>query len=174
MEGEFNELKYNNTNITFTQDINNTATSDELSAPLMYQDKMGTEYSKRKRVGKVIGVTGIVLITTAAAIKVGGLLSNGFVIDPPTVTDTVYVVMHNEFSYKFHITNERNYEVIYYIDVNGKHIVKEMCTEELTYEGTFSEFQEGDTCEFYITFTNRFDYRRTIEKVRFNTGGIIK
>ena len=174
MEGEFNDLKYNNTNITFSQEVNNTATSDELTAALMYQDKMGTEYSKHKKVGKIIGVTGIVIITTAAAIRIGGILSNGFILDPPIVTEHDYIVKENDFKYRFSISNVRKYEVVYYIDVNGEHIVKEECSEEKIYEGTFTEFKEGDACEFYISFTNNFDYRRVIEKIRFNKGGIIQ
>ncbi len=173
MEGEFNELKYNNTNISFSPNVNNIATSDELTAALMYQDKMGTYYSRRKRVGKIIGATGIAIITTAAAIRIGGMLTNGFILDPPSVAEKEFVLKDNEFHYKFNIKNVRKYEVIYYIDVNSEHIVKQECSKELTYEGTFTDFKEGDICEFYITFSNRFDYRKTIEKITFNTGGIL-
>ena len=171
MEGEFNDLKYNNLNITFSNTTNNTATSDELTAALMYQDKMGTEYSKKKKLKKIVGLTGITILTAAAAIKTGGYISNGFVTDPPTIQNSAFTVVDGEFRFSFEVENNRHYKVIYYIDVNKENIVSEDCTEAKLYEGTFSEFEKGDECVFYITFSNNFDYKRTIEKIYFNIGG---
>ena len=173
MKGEFNDLTYNYTNITFSNATNNTETSDELTATLLYQDKMGTEYSKKKKVGKFIGITGITILTTAAAMKVGGLLANGFIINPPKISNNTYEVSNGGFHYSFVITNERKYKVHYFIDVNDVMVIDQDCTETKTYEGTFKDFQEGDKCKFYVTFSNNFDYRRTIEIVNFNKGGII-
>ena len=51
---------------------NNIATSDELEAAPIYQDKMGTAYSKSKHITRAFNVAGISLILTAAAIKTGG------------------------------------------------------------------------------------------------------
>ena len=50
MENEFNTLVYENTKVTFTGKTDNIATSDELTAAPLYQDKMGTNYSQSKMV----------------------------------------------------------------------------------------------------------------------------
>ena len=92
MEGEFNDLKYNNTNITFSQEVNNTATSDELTAALMYQDKMGTNYSRSKKYSKVISAAGIAILLTAASVKAGSVITNAFVLNPPSVVSDTYKV----------------------------------------------------------------------------------
>ena len=56
MEGEFNNLNINNTNITFNNKPNNIETSDELKAPLMYQDNIqGTNFARKKRTAKICG-----------------------------------------------------------------------------------------------------------------------
>ena len=62
MENELNALVYDNTKITFTGKTDNTATSDELTAAPLYQDKMGTNYSKSKTVVRVFNLTGISFI----------------------------------------------------------------------------------------------------------------
>lgn len=69
MSEELNTLSYDNTKVTFTPNVNNIATSDELTAAPLYQDKMGTAYSKSKAVVRAFNVAGISLILTAAAIK---------------------------------------------------------------------------------------------------------
>ncbi len=172
MEGEFNNLNINNTPITFTGKTDNTATSDELSAALMYQDKMGTNYSKGKKVARIVSATGIALILTAAAIKTGDLISNAFIVNQPTLEASTFTVSEGVFSYSFTITNKGKYAVYYYIDVDKVNKVKEDCSEPNTYEGTFSEISEGQTGKFYIEFTNKIDYKKTLKTITFTTEGV--
>ena len=160
MEGEFNNLDINNAKITFSTSTNNTATSDELSAPLMYQERMGTAYSRSKLISRSIVATGIVLIATAASLSAGTMIANKFILNPPTVSINSLALTDSIFYYSFDITNKANYECYYYIDVEGKNIVKEECTIEGHYEGSFSEFSDGQTCKFYIEFTNSIDYKK--------------
>ena len=91
MANELNELTYNNTPITFTGKTDNIATSDETKAPLLYQDKMGTVYSKSKAVRRAFNFAGISLILTAVAIKTGSLISNVYILNPPTAVTILHI-----------------------------------------------------------------------------------
>ena len=71
MEQELNVLEYDNAKVTFTGKTDNIATSDELEAAPVFQDKMGTAYSRARAITKAINITGISLLLTAAAIKTG-------------------------------------------------------------------------------------------------------
>lgn len=172
MEGEFNELNYNNANITFSTSTNNIATSDELSAALLYQDKMGTNYSKSKKISKAVAATGIALLVTAASIRAGTVITNGFVLNPPKATIQTAEIVEGSFHYIFKLENPRGYKTQYFISVNGETKLQEDCTESKDYEGTFDEFVDGDKCEFYISFTNQIDYTKRVKTIRFNKGGV--
>lgn len=177
MEGEFNNLAFNNSKITFNPNPDNKALSDELNAPIMYQDSMGTNYSRQKamkRASKIAVGTGIVILSVAATIQAGSFINNGFVLNPPKVKDDTYEVKENVFYYQFAINNKREYKVSYYFSVNNENTDKIDCSIETTYQGEFKEFKEDDKCMFYVEFTNRYDYTKTIKRVKFNTGGIIK
>lgn len=174
MEGEFNNYNINNTNITFTNKTDNIATSDELTATLLYQDKMGTNYSRSKRLSKAVAASGIAILMTAASLRLGTIISNGFVLNPPSADMNRTEIVDGAFEYSFTINNPREYLVTYGFTVNSETIVEEECTATGDYEGTFNQFVDGDECTFYIKFTNRFDYVKTIQKINFNTGGIKK
>lgn len=171
MDGEFNNLEYNNTRTTFTTATNNTETSDELTAALMYQDKMGTNYSKRKRAAKVVSTAGIVLIATAASIKTGSLITNGFVLNPPKIAVSECTVSDNNFHIGFSVTNLNNYKVTYFIFVNNNPTSVGDCSTPSEYVVDYNEFQDGDKCVFYIEFSNRVDYKTKLLRINFNTGG---
>ena len=177
MEGEFNNLAFNNSKITFNPNPDNKALSDELNAPIMYQEAMGTNYSRQKamkRASKIAVGTGIVILSVAATIQAGSFINNGFVLNPPKVKDDTYEVKENIFYYQFAINNKREYKVSYYFSINNENTDKIDCSIETIYQGEFKEFKEDDKCLFYVEFTNRYDYTKTIKRVKFNTGGIIK
>lgn len=171
MDGEFNNLEYNNTKVTFSTATNNTETSDELSAALMYQDKMGTNYSKRKRAAKVVSTAGIVLIATAASIRTGSLITNGFVLNPPKIAVNECVVSENNFHIDFTVTNVNKYKVTYFVLVNNNPTLAGDCSTPEEYVVDYNEFVEGDKCVFYIEFSNRVDYKIKLLRINFNTGG---
>ena len=171
MEGEFNNLTFDNTKTVDISKVDNIKTSDELTAALMYQDKMGTEYSKRKSAAKVVSATGIALIATAASIRTGTLISNAFVVNPPTTKISVCEVVDNTFHITFDISNKLSYKVQYYILINNEIKISEECSEPKTYDVIYKDFSESDSGTFYIEFSNRVDYKTKLVKINFNTGG---
>ena len=179
MKGEFNELDINNTNITFTGKTNNTETSDELKAPLMIQENMeGTNFAKKKRGTKIAVYSGLTILVTAASIASGSIISNAFILNPPKISDSEYVVEDEVFRYKFTLVNEGEYDVTCTITIGDRTLYKLDCSKQDTYEGTFNEnkdlMSENYVAVFHIKFTNRFDYSKQLVKVKFKTGGIVK
>ena len=172
MKGEFNDLTYNNTNITFVNKTNNIQTSDELTAALVYQDKMGTNYSRSKKISKAVSAAGIAILLTAASVKAGSVITNAYVLNPPSVVNDSYKVEDNVFTYSFEIKNEKGYEMTYNISINDELKFTETCSEQKTYEGSFKEFAIGERCLFYIEFSNKVDYTKRIRQVRFTTKGV--
>lgn len=162
MDGEFNNLNYNNTNITFSVSPNNIAQGDELSADPIYQRQMGTNYSKGKKVGKAITIVGISVAFTATAIASGSVLSNIFVPNPPTVSNATYVVEGNELTYSFTITNKVKYKTYYILEINSSQVLNEFCTDAKDYKVSYAPVEKGQKAKFYIAFTNSLDYRKQI------------
>ena len=167
MDGELNNLYFDNTKTTFTPNPNNIATSDELEASALYQTKMGTNYSKSKNIMRAFNITGVSLILTAAAIRTGSFISNVYVLNPPSVSFATCQVKDHTFEAEFTISNPNGYEIYYYLTVNGEEILKEDCKEEKTYNVSYSHLQANDEGSFYIQFTNRVDYKKIIEKYDF-------
>ena len=167
MANELNDLVYDNTKITFTGATDNTAQSDELDAPLMYQTKMGTNYSRSKGVVRAFNFVGISLILTAAAIKTGSLISNVFILNPPAVSGVNYVIEDLKFDVEFTIENKGKYQINYFFFVNDKQVLKEDCSEEKTYNVSYEDLLEDDNCRFYIEFSNGVDYKKVIENYEF-------
>ena len=167
MANEINDLQYNNTNITFTTQTNNIATSDETTASPFYQDKMGTVYSRSKSVVRAFNFAGISLILTAAAIKTGSLISNVYILNPPSVKDAVYSLDSHTFTAEFTISNVGKYQITYFLMVNGEEILKEDCSNEESYLITYDNLKTGDEGRFYIEFTNKVDYKKTIDSYEF-------
>ena len=169
MNEELNNLTYNNTNITFSNNVNNIATSDELTASPIYQDKMGTAYSRSKNIVKAFNFAGISLILTAAAIKTGSLISNVYVLNPPSVENQVYQVVNHTFSAEFTISNPGKYKITYYLFINESEepTLSEDCSEPKEYLVEYDALNKGDSGTFYIEFTNRVDYKKTIDSYTF-------
>lgn len=167
MANEINDLTYNNLNITFDGKVDNTATSDELSASLLYQDKLGTAYSRSKSVVRAFNFAGISLILTAVAIKTGSLIANVFILNPPTVSVETCEVVDHVFNYEFTVTNIGKYQITYYLKVNDKEVLKEDCSEEKSYIVTYDKLKKNDIGNFYIEFTNKVDYTQIIDSYDF-------
>ena len=167
MSEYLNDLKYDNTKITFNQNTNNIATSDELTATPLYQDKMGTAYSKSKAVVRAFNMVGISLILTATAIKTGSLISNVFILNPPTISEKSYLVEDGTFKATFTISNSGKYRIDYHLFINDEEVLNEECSNSETYEVTYSHLEDGDSGHFYIAFSNRVDYQKTIETFDF-------
>ena len=167
MEQELNVLEYDNAKVTFTGQTNNIATSDELEAAPIYQDKMGTAYSRAKAISKAINVTGISLLLTAAAIKTGSLIANAYILNPPSISNNHYAVTEHVFNYEFTISNPGKYTINYFLEINNNKVIIGDCSEEKTYEGTYEAIKTGDELHFYIQFTNNVDYTKTIDNYKY-------
>ena len=167
MSEELNTLSYDNTKVTFTPNVNNIATSDELTAAPLYQDKMGTAYSKSKAVVRAFNVAGISLILTAAAIKTGSLIANAFVLNPPSLSAISYRLENKVFGFEFTVSNPGEYLVEYYLYINDIETLKVDCSEPTTYVGEYDKLNIGDKGLFYVQFTNRVDYQKIIERHTF-------
>ena len=163
MSEELNNLTFDNTKITFTGKTDNIATSDELDAALLYQDKMGTNYSRSKNVVRAFNFVGISLILTAAAIKSGNIISNIFAPNYPKVSDAVYAVNGETFTAEFTISNKGSYEVYYRLMVNDQEVLKEDCSGEKTYNVEYSHLQANDECEFYIEYNEKVIEKHTFK-----------
>ncbi len=163
MEQELNVLEYDNAKVTFTGKTDNIATSDELEASAIYQDKMGTAYSRSKKLSRAISATGISLLLTAAAIRTGSLIANAFILNPPSISEkTPYSITEHVFNYKFTVTNSNQYQVTYFLEINSNKVIVGDCSEERTYTGSYEGINTGDKYRFYIQFTNNVDYLKTL------------
>ena len=169
MNEELNNLTYDNTKITFSNNVNNIATSDEITASPIYQDKMGTAYSRSKSVARAFNFAGISLILTAAAIKTGSLISNVYVLNPPSVENASYKVINQTFNAEFTISNPGKYQITYYlfINENEESVLIDDCSESTEYLVEYDALNKGDRGRFYIEFTNRVDYKKTIDSYTF-------
>lgn len=167
MTGEFNDLSTNNIGVSFSNNTNNTALSDELSASSNYVKQMGTAYSAGKWAKKILVVTGITLTVSAAAILGGNYIKNVFIGDVPVLADDhVFKLEENIFNYSFAITeNKNNYPVMFrvYEDVR-KPLFTLDCSISQSYEGTVEIDDIQKNYKYEIFFTNRLDYRRTLVK----------
>ena len=173
MIGEFNDLTTSNIKTTFDVKTNNIATSDEKEAPAVYEVTKVTAYAKGKAAARIVAASGIVLIAASASIATGSLISNSFILNPPTVSNTTFEVKDDTFYFSFTIKNKNKYSVSYYIFIDGVLKMEGDCSEATSYNGEFSDFKEGDSGLFYIQFANNVDYKKTILETKFNTGGII-
>ena len=167
MENEINTLTYENAKVTFTGKTNNIETSDELTAAPLYQDKMGTAYSKSKAVVRVFNFTGISLILTAAAIKTGTLIANAYVLNPPSLSEVNYVIKDHQFNASFTVSNPRGYVTNYYLYINDIEVLNGECSEEKEYTINYDKLNVNDKGRFYVEFTNGVDYKQTIENYTF-------
>ena len=128
---------------------------------------MGTNYSKSKTVVRVFNLTGISLILTAAAIKTGSLIANAYVLNPPSISNTVYKVESNTFTASFKVSNVAEYRMTYYLYINDINMMIGECSEQKEYTVSYDQLKAHDEGRFYIEFTNGIDYKKTIETYTF-------
>ena len=167
MEQELNVLEYDNAKVTFTGKTDNIATSDELEASPIYQDKMGTAYSRARAISKAINITGISLLLTAAAIKTGSLIANAYILNPPSLSANHYTVSEHVFNYEFTVSNPGKYAINYFLEINDNKVIMGDCSIEKTYSGSYEGLKKGDELHFYVKFTNGVDYTKIIDNYKY-------
>ena len=166
MEQELNVLEYDNAKVTFTGKTDNIATSDELEASAIYQDKMGTAYSRSKKLSRAISATGISLLLTAAAIRTGSLIANAYILNPPSLNNNHYAVTEHVFTYEFTVSNPNKYTMNYFLEINNNKVIIGDCSEEKEYTGSYENIKKGDELHFYVSFTNNVDYVKTSDSYK--------
>ena len=162
MTGEFNDLTFNNLNVTFSPDTNNIETSDELNVGPVYQYETDTNYAKRKRTAKALTIAGLSVAFTATLVSTGAILTNIFITNPPKLENVSYVVDEKGFEYSFTITNDSKYKVYYYLKLDNEKVLEEDCSTNGDYAGVYTDVKDGQSLEFIIEFTNSFDYIKAI------------
>ncbi len=164
MDQEFNDLSTTNIKTTFTNNANNLATSDELQVDPIYVRKMRNSYAASKRGQKVITITGISLLLTATAILSGNIISNVFIVNPPTIVESNMLILENTdtFSFDFTLTNKGNYKVTFKVTVDKETIYTLDCTVPDTYTGEIPDIGFDKKIHYDVSFTNRFDYKKSI------------
>ena len=167
MEQELNVLEYDNAKVTFTGKTDTIATSDELEASPIYQDKMGTAYSRARAISKAINITGISLLLTAAAIKTGSLIANAYILNPPSLSANHYTVSEHVFNYEFTVSNPGKYTINYFLEINDNKVIMGDCSIEKTYSGSYEGLKKGDELHFYVKFTNGVDYTKIIDNYKY-------
>lgn len=165
MEGEFNNLSCNNTNITFSVATNNIATSDETTADPIYTRQMGTAHSRAKKVSRAVTITGIAITFTAVAISGGTIIRNIFVPSPPTVSSPMVAVENNVLKYSFTLENKLEYRTTMHLMIDKTIVLEKDCSIAQEYSGEYSPIGKGSKYKFYVTFTNSLDYIKTIYSV---------
>ena len=160
MESELNDLSTNNTNVTFSNNTNNTETSDELKALPVYTLNDETNYAKRKRISRIIVATGISLITAGSIVGI----SNVFITNPPEVSNLSITISNESDSlhYYFIVNNESNYNVIFTLSVpeQDKRTIDVSATG--IYEGDETNLGYEKNISYKIVFSNRLDYKKTL------------
>ena len=164
MNGEFNELATNNTNITFTDTPNNIQVSDELTADPIYTRKMGTAYS----IGKAVRVT--VIAVSCSLIVAGGALSittnttfhNAYLGTLPTIANVNIGYVGETLDYSFDIENKGSLNVYFDIYVEKELSQSLDCSATDSYIGTIEGLGLNKQIEYKIYCTNNIDYKKTL------------
>lgn len=157
MDNEFNDLNTDNCATTFNNSPDNTATSDELEASSVYTDKMGTNYSKSKKV--LSSLAGIGITVTAGA---GGLfiLNNSFLKAPAKISEVSIVPQkeENSLSYSFTITNDNDYSVIFSVSKEKEIMFSLDVSKPKQYEGKVEGLKREVNYHYSFLCTNNVDY----------------
>lgn len=164
MDQEFNNLDTSNIETTFTNNTNNLATSDELQVDPIYVRQMRNSYAASKRGKRVITIAGISLILTATAILSGNIISNVFIVNPPTIEESNLLIVENTdtLSYDFTLTNKGNYKITFVVSIGKETVFTLDCSVTDTYTGEVKDLGLDKKVHYDISFTNRFDYKKSI------------
>ena len=172
MDGELNNLSTNNTEVTFTNNTNNLATSDELSADPLYYRQMGTAYSAGKWVkGIVIGVS-ITLTVSGGVVLANTLFSNSFVKAPSVES---FVIKANEdptkLDFSFSIKkNEKKYTILLTLkNYKNESIYSYRAKEVKDYSATITDLTPDTTYNYKIVYTNDIDLVKDIKSGEIKT-----
>ena len=164
-ESEWNELAYDNIATTFSLSTDNVATSDELSAPPVYENGKDTLYAKNHRAKKITTISLITLSATAALAAGGSVITNAFVGDPPSISSDGVVSLvsgTDVLHYEFEVTNKRHYKTVLKVYVDKTETFTLDITEPGPYIGETGHLGFGVSGTFKAVFGNGLDYKQQI------------
>ena len=78
-----------------------------------------------------------------------------------------FTVKDNKFTATFSVSNPRGYMTNYYLFINDIEVLNGECTEEKEYTVNYDKLNGKDEGRFYVEFTNKVDYKQTIENYTF-------
>lgn len=172
MDGEFNNLSYNNTGTSFSANVNNIQTSDELSADPIYTRKMGTSYSISKGVAKAVVAAGITVTAVGGGMGIYSLFSNSFV-TLPTVSDNPIAVSTTDdsLSYDFEVDNDSGEKFDFYVYVKDNLVFSLDIHESGKYQGTIPNLGYDVSGHYEFLYSNGVDYTHAVLEGDFHTIG---
>lgn len=161
------EMLNENIKTTFSPDTDNIAQSDELNPASDGNGSTDSEYAKRKRANSIARITAITISVTLIGVGGGIMLVNSFVKEP-TISSISVTYNNNICAYSFDVSNQSKRSTIFEMK-GGEEI---LFTLDVTNEGHYEnnvEFNYKGIVDWDITFTNGFDYKKTIISGSFTT-----
>jgi hypothetical protein len=164
MDEELNDLSTDNLATTFSNDTDNTATSDELEASENYVNKMGTGYSIGKAIAKAVVITGVTVTAGAGGYAI---LSNSMVSNPATIADASFTYESDvdTLHYSFTITNSKEYPATFslYHDSDRQVLFTLDVTKSDTYQGDITRLGYDRKIIYEVSYKAN-DYTGTLYK----------
>lgn len=156
MDEEFNNLSTDNTATSFSNSPDNTATSDELDAPAVYDTKKRTSYAISKAVA--VGSVALTMVAIGATLLSSLTKAKPFV----NVDNIAYVASTKTLDYHFSTLDASGYNVFFTVtlaDLDSP-IFDLNITETKTYSGSIDIPQEGKGL-WHIYYAENLEGQRT-------------
>lgn len=160
---EINEISANNYPVSYSENTNNIATSDELSP--INQD---SSYAKDKRSSGVATSLTIFAISGVAILTGSSLLSS--LITDPEIKDISITSSTNSVTLNTTIYNPQGLDVLASLFENDSLKEETHLSDkgENAYTYTFNDVDFTKTVKLRISFSNRLDYSKTIYEETIN------
>lgn len=156
MDEEFNDLSTDNTATSFSNSPDNTAASDELDAPAVYDTKKRTSYAIAK--AATIGSVALTMVAIGATLLSSLTKSKPFV----NVDSIAYVASTKTLDYHFSTLDASGYNVFFTVNLIDRDspIFDLDITETKTYSGSINIPKEGEGL-WHIYYAETLEGQRT-------------
>lgn len=162
---ETNQIEVNNYPVTYSESVNNIATSDEISP-----NNQDSSYAKDKRASGITTTLSIFAISGVAILTGSSLLSS--LITDPEIKDINISYTSNTLTLETTIYNPQGLDVLASLFENE--ILKEETNlsdkGENSYIYTFNSVDFSKEVKLKISFSNRLDYSKTLYEKTFDIG----
>ena len=156
---DYNNIVFDNTANNFNFSPDNTATSDELSAPENYNYERETNFAKLKRKIKIakIAIFSVTVTVTGGAIVVG-LTQNNNGPKTPAIEAPAFRLENKTLYYSFRVTDLNNYKVIFKINNDKENIYQVILDKENTYENSYDLSSYSGSMSATLDYSNEVDH----------------